>query len=131
MAKRPLLGLGSLQSEVMEIVWDRGEATVAQVHRQIASRRDVAYTTVLVALQKLEKKGWLTHRSEGRAYVYRAARSRETVRGGIVRDLVERVFAGDPQQLVLTLLDEHAWSDDDLAQLRRTIEQRRKEHRRG
>ena len=65
------LGLGSLQSEVIEIVWELGEATVNQVIKRIAQRRPVAYTTVLVAMQNLERKKWLTHRSAGPAYVYR------------------------------------------------------------
>ena len=57
--KSPLHGLGSLQTEVMEIVWDNEEATVSQVHDIISRRRKVTYTTALTAMQKLEKKGWL------------------------------------------------------------------------
>ena len=72
--KRSLYGLGPLQAEVMEMVWDLGEATVSQIHEQILRRRKVTYTTALVAMQKLDKKGWLTHRREGRANVYKPAR---------------------------------------------------------
>ncbi len=64
---KALHGLGSLQTEVMDLVWQQKEATVAQLVEKICRRRTVTYTTVLSAVQKLEKKGWLKHRSEGRA----------------------------------------------------------------
>ena len=57
MGKRHFSGLGKLQAEVMELVWQRGEATVAELVEEISQRRRVSYTTVLVAMQKMEKKG--------------------------------------------------------------------------
>src|SRR3970040_113931 len=103
MSGRSIHGLGKLQAEVMEIVWDRGEATVTQVVRQNETQRPVAYTTVLVAMQKLEKKGWLKHRADGRAYVYRPARSRQQVHGRILRDFLKTAFDGDPRLLLSSL----------------------------
>ena len=79
-----ILGLGSLQSEVMELVWAKKEATVAQLVEAISEQRSVTYTTVLSAVQKLEKKGWLEHRTEGRAYVYRAVKEKEDVGADLV-----------------------------------------------
>jgi predicted transcriptional regulator len=126
---KPLHGLGQLQSEVLELVWQRGEATVSDVVKQLGRRRAIAYTTVLVAMQKLEKKGWLTHRSEGRAYVYQPARSRETAQAGAVSEILDVVFGGDPKLLVTGLLDARPWSAAELADMRRLIEQRRKGER--
>ncbi len=94
MAKKTFHGLGTLQSEVMEIVWQRGEATVAAVVEAISKRRTVAYTTVLVAMQKLAQKGWLKHRAAGRAYVYTPARTREQASGGVRFDLAEVTLRG-------------------------------------
>lgn len=121
-----ILGLGSLQSEVMELVWARNEATVAQLVEAIGKRRSVTYTTVLSAVQKLEKKGWLKHRTEGRAYVYRAARKKVDVGGSKLRELLSTAFSGDPRLLLSSLIDEARLSDADLAELRKLIDERRK-----
>src|SRR5687767_6069635 len=120
-------GLGELQAEVMEIVWSKGEATVAEVVEVIGRRRPVTYTTVLVAMQKLDQKGWLKHRSVGRAYVYSPRRSREQVHGGLLKDFLQSAFGGDPRLLLSHLLDAHPMSEEELDDLRRLIAQRKKE----
>lgn len=129
MPRKTLPGLGDLQAKVMEFVWDRGEATVAEVAEHFSRRRTTTYTTVLVAMQKLEKKGWLTHRAAGRAYVYRPARSREHAQAGVLAEMLDSVFAGDAKLLVSQLLDARPWSPEDLTQMRALIEARRKEKR--
>ena len=127
MKPRSVHGLGELQAEVMELVWDSGEATVTQIVEKISERRPVTYTTVLVAMQKLAKKGWLTYRTQGRAYVYRPARSRDQARGSLVREILKSAFEGDPRLLLISLLDEASPGDDELRELRGMIEKRRKE----
>lgn len=114
----------------MEIVWELGEATVAQVHERVALRRKAIYTTVLVAMQKLEKKGWLKHRREGRANVYAPSRSREKTQGSLLKDVLRQVFEGDPHVLLSSLLDQHPMSDEELASLKKLIDARRREKRR-
>ena len=66
MSKQPLDQLGKLQREVVEAVWDLGEATVRQVWERICPKKDLAYTTILAAMQRLERSGWLRHRVEGK-----------------------------------------------------------------
>jgi len=122
-----ILGLGSLQSEVMELIWDQDEATVAQLVKAICKRRTVTYTTVLSAVQKLEKKGWLKHRSEGRAYVYSAAKKRTDVGKRRLRELLKTAFSGDPKLLLSSLMDETRMSDEEMSELRKLIDERRKE----
>jgi BlaI family penicillinase repressor len=129
MRHKTLHGLGELQAKVMEFVWDRGEATVTEVAEHLGRRKPVVYTTVLVAMQKLEKKGWLTHRAAGRAYVYRPVRSRATAQAGLLAEMLDAVFGGDPKLLVTQLLDARPWTPDELAQLRKLIDARRKEKR--
>jgi BlaI family transcriptional regulator, penicillinase repressor len=126
---KPLHGLGSLQSEVMELVWVQGEATVAQLFETIGARRRITYTTILSAVQKLERKGWLRHRAAGRAYVYYPVRDRLQVGGRTLRDLLRTAFEGDPRLLLSSLLEDTKLSDEDLKELRKLIEQRRKEIR--
>ncbi len=93
---KSLHGLGELQSEVLQWVWQRGEATVADVVGHLGRRRPMAYTTVLVAMQKLEKKGWLTHRTQGRAYVYQPARSQAKAQAGACARFSRRCLAAIP-----------------------------------
>ncbi len=122
MSRRAFHGLGKLQAEVMELVWQRTEATVAQLVKEISRKRPVSYTTVLVAMQKLEKKGWLQHRQEGRAYVYRPVRSRQQVHGGLLREFLNSAFRGDPRLLLASLLDENPITGEELDELRRLID---------
>jgi predicted transcriptional regulator len=126
---KPLHGLGSLQSEVMELVWRQREATVAQLLDAIGKRRAITYTTVLSAVQKLEKKGWLKHRTAGKAYVFFPARERLEVGGRTLRELLKTTFGGDPRLLLTSLLEDTRMSDAELKELRNLIEQRRKESR--
>ncbi len=127
MNRRAFHGLGKLQAEVMELVWQRSEATVGQLVDEISSKRPVSYTTILVAMQKLEKKGWLEHRQEGRAYVYRPVRSREQVHGGLLREFLESAFHGDPKLLLGSLLDENPMTETELDELRKLIDTHKEE----
>ena len=106
----------------MTVVWLPARSTAVTVNVN-------GPPTVLVAMQKLEKKGWLTHRANGRAYVYRPVRSRESAQAGLVTEMLDAVFDGDPKLLVTQLLDARPWTGQELAQLRQLIDVRRKEKR--
>src|SRR3954464_6486410 len=112
-----LHALGSLQTEVMDLVWRQSQATVAELVEAIGRRRAITYTTVLSAVQKLEKKGWLKHRTEGRAYIYYATRDRQQVGGSKLKELLKTAFAGDPRLLLASLLEDARLSDDELKEL--------------
>ena len=71
--------LGELQRQVLEIIWELGRATVHQVRDQLAEDRNLAYTTILTTMQKLEKAGLLTHERRGKIYVYQPTQSRANV----------------------------------------------------
>jgi BlaI family penicillinase repressor len=129
MAKRSLDDLGELQSAVMNAVWDLGEATVVQVRDRLASDKELAYTTVLSVLQKLEKAGWLKHRTDGRSYVYLPKRSRDDAGKSALRQFTERLFGGDPLVVFEHLLDDDRLTAAELAELRKMLERRRKELR--
>jgi predicted transcriptional regulator len=94
MPGRSLDDLGELQTAVMNAVWDLGEATVGQVRDRLAAERELAYTTVLSVLQKLEKAGWLKHRADGRSYIYTPRRSRNDAGRSALRRFNERMFGG-------------------------------------
>ncbi len=126
MSRRSLDDLGDLQKTVMEIVWTLGEASVNQVKTKLAPRK-LAYTTVLSVMQKLDKAGWLTHREEGRAYVYRPVVTRAEAGRSSLRQFIDRVCGGDPIAMFQHLLDDQELSAADLAELRKMIDKRRKE----
>ena len=120
--------LGDLQHAILRVLWDRGEATVAEVHRALDDR-GLATTTIATMLTKMEKKGVVTHRTEQRRFIYRAAIVEGEVHRGMVRDLVERAFDGSPSALVHHLLTEGEIEDDELDVLRAMIDRRERRDR--
>jgi predicted transcriptional regulator len=112
---------------IMNVLWSRSEATASEVHEALRPTHDLAPTTVSTMIQRLAKKGVVTHRSEGRQYVYRASVSRDAVQRSMVSDLVDRVFRGNPKALVSHLVSEEALGEDDLAALSALIEEHRKQ----
>jgi BlaI family penicillinase repressor len=114
--------LGDLQHAIMAVLWERGEATTADVHQALHAERGLALTTIATMLRKMEDKGVVAHRTEGRHFVYRATVSREAVRHSMVGELVERLFGGDARALVAHLVSEHEIDGADLAELRRRVD---------
>lgn len=119
--------LGDLQLAILRALWSRGEATAAEVHAELHAERGLAPTTIATMLRRLAAQGFATYRSEGRVFVYRAAIAEEEVRRAAVRDLHERLFAGDAEALVHQLLDDRELSAGELERLRALIEARAKE----
>ena len=120
--------LGELQHAVIEVTWELGEATVHQVRRQLRRNgKRLAYTTVLTAMQNLEKASWLRHRSEGKMYVYIPTRTREEADANSVRKFVERMFDGDALLMFQHLMRASKLSDEELRDLRKMIDEKRKE----
>ncbi len=128
MFKPSLDSLGELQRAVIEVVWDLGQASVHEVRDQLKRDKRPAYTTVLTALQKLEKAGWLGHHAVGKSYVYVPTRTREQAGAGSVRRLVKQVFDGDPMRMFQHLISEGNLSDSDLSGLRQLIDRQRAEN---
>lgn len=129
MIRTSLDNLGELQRAVMDVVWQRGEASVHDVRDRLSRPKELAYTTILTTLQKLEKAGWLTHRSEGKSYVYLPTRSRQQAGAGSVRRFLKQVFEGDAVAMFQHLIREGDLSEQDLREVRKMIEERRKEMR--
>lgn len=114
--------LGDLQLAIMRVLWRRGEATSADVHRTLLEDRGLAPTTIATMLQKMEKKGVVEHRTEGRRFVYRPTISEEQVRRGMVEELTDRLFGGDSSALVVHLLEENRTTAAELGEIKRRIE---------
>lgn len=124
--------LGDLQHAIMRVLWREGEATVARVQEALEGDRDRALTTIATMLVKMEKKGVVAHRSEGRQFVYRALVSEADVQRSMVGELTDLLFGGDVTALVSHLLTEQEVDDAELKRLKSLIaEHKTKERRRG
>ena len=104
-----------------------GGATVTQVHEALATERPLSTSTIGTMLQKMEAKGLVVHRRDGRRYVYRPAVREEDLRRSMVSDLVRQLFAGDPAGLVGHLVRESEIGDAELRRLRDEIARRKRE----
>ncbi len=116
------LELTELQVDILRVLWERKEASVAEVCEALQPERGLAQTTVATLLTRLERRGVVTRRAEHRTYLYRAEVSEQDVRESMVGGLTERMFAGDVTALVNHLITQHEIAPGDLARLRDMID---------
>ena len=107
--------------DVMAVLWDRGDATVAEVQESLAD--ELAYTTVLTVLRVLEEKGHVGHREEGRAYRYHPLVEREEAGASALSRMLDRVFGGSPELLLTQLVSERKLSEEELERMRRLLDE--------
>jgi BlaI family transcriptional regulator, penicillinase repressor len=122
--------LGDLQLAIMRVLWRHGEAPAAEVHEALLDERGLAPTTIATMLKKMEDKGVVEHRADGRRFLYRPTVSEAQVRRSMVGELTERLFFGDAAALVSHLLSEGDLDAGELAELRETIAVREREETR-
>lgn len=114
--------LGTLQAQVMDTLWDLGEGTVHQIRDEMEkTNKDIAYTTVLSTLQRLEKAGWTKHRTEGRIYVYIPVKTRKQTLAVSLKKIVRRIFKGNPIELVHHVLEVENVSKEDVAAIKKLL----------
>ena len=119
--KAPRLKVGDLQLRILQILWASPDASVASVHAALKPERDLAYTTVATMLRKLEDRGLVGHREDGRTYLYRAVVAEEQVGRSMTDHVVERLFEGSLAGAVSHLLRTREVSRDELDELERLI----------
>jgi predicted transcriptional regulator len=107
---------------LMRVLWEKGEASVGDVVDALKDRPRPAYNTVLTLLRILEKKGYVKHRKNGRAFIFRPVVDRTEASRNAVKTLMNRFFEGSPRLLVLNLLDDDQLSPEALKQLRQHLE---------
>ena len=112
--------LTPLELEIMHVLWETGPANVQTV--QQALKRELAYTTVQTMLNILERKGKAKRTLKNRAYFYKPAVSRKQVIGKHVNDVIERLFGGSAESLVMSLLETKHLTPEKLARLQRLLE---------
>lgn len=120
MPDRPALSRGEM--EVARVLWQLGSATVRQVHEAFPSDREIDFTTVQTYLRRLEEKGYLRVRKEGRARVYSPRVKPRTVIRETVNDLLDRLFGGDALPLMQHLIEDRGIGGSEIEQLRELLD---------
>lgn len=123
--RRELPDLTPAQGEIMDIVWGCEEVSARDVRRILSETREVARNTVRTLLERMEEKGWIKHREEGRTFLYSAAQPRQATIGQKVREIVDTVCGGSPEALVTALLDYRGLNRDELQRIRQMLHRAR------
>lgn len=119
--------LGDLQLRIMQTLWDHGPATVSQVQSQLGDGSELAYTTVATMLRKMEDRGLVTHESQGRKFIYRAAVEADDVTQSMAHDLLDRLFEGNLADMVSHLLTTREVSREELREIERLVARHKKQ----
>ena len=122
--------LSDLQLAIMRVLWDKREASAAEVQAAMQRSRPLAITTVSTLLGRLEKKGAVSHRADGRTFVYRARVSELDMRRKAISGVIRNLFRGNPSEVVGQILSERDVGEADLARMRAMIEDARSAERR-
>lgn len=118
-----------IELAILSVLWRRGPSTVRQVHDELSRREPAAYTTTLKQLQIMAEKGLVTRDEAQRAHLYAARHPGDQTRGQLVNDLLDRAFEGSASRLVLHALASRPASPDELAEIRRLLDDLQGEER--
>ena len=118
--------LTDLENEVMSVVWEDGPCSVEAVHAVVSRNRELKEATVRTLLRRLEQKGYLTHETERRAYLYRATEPSRSLAARAVRQIIDRFCQGSVEELVTGMVDAKILSKGELSRLEAFARERRK-----
>ena len=118
--------IGSVQLKIMRVLWDEQEATARRISEVISEDSPIAHSTVQTLLRQLEAKGAVIHQKKDRTFVFRPAIKEADVSRSAAQDLLDRVFRGSVSGLVAHLLDSEEVSEDEMALLKKVVEEKSK-----
>ena len=121
MPPKPSNTLTPAELRLMKILWTRGESAVADIAAAAAEEGPLAYTSVLTTVRILEQKGYLTHRQQGRAFLYSPCVAEDEASRSEIRHVLERFFGNSRERLVLSLLGDDALTAEELKRLKERI----------
>src|SRR6201986_5616030 len=104
--------------EILGVLWSRGLASVREVHEDLASTKDVGYTTTLKLMQIMNEKGLVKRDDSMRTHVYQAAVNKEKTQKHLLSKMIDSLFGGSPTQLVIQALGEHKASPEELEKIK-------------
>ena len=118
--------LGRVQLLIMQVLWEKRQATAREITDTISRQEAIAHSTVQTLLRGLEEKGAVDHKAEGRTFVFFPVVKEKQFKDTATRDLVERVFGGDAANLMAHLLSDKKVSRKEIDQIREMINRRGK-----
>jgi BlaI family penicillinase repressor len=113
--------------EILQILWSKGLATVREVHEELASSKDVGYTTTLKLMQIMHEKGLVKRDDSMRTHVYQAAVNKEKTQKHLLGKMIDSLFGGSPTQLVIQALGEHKASPEELQKIQALLDELKKQ----
>ncbi len=108
---------------ILRVLWRRGSATVREVFEDLSRNKEMGYTTVLKLLQIMTEKGLVIRNESERAHVYQSTQPQNAAQTRMVSDLAEKMFNGSAQQLVMHALNTHKASPQEMAEIRRLLDE--------
>jgi len=117
--------LSNLEQLVMDVLWERGEATAEDIRQALASRHYMKESTARTILRRLEDKGYVNHRVEGRTNIYVGREAPQGVAAKAVRQIIDRLCGGSVEQLLVGMIDHEVIDHKELETLARKIARRR------
>ena len=123
MARSKSKGPTERERAILRVLWDRGPSTVREVHETLAKRSDTGYTTTLKQLQIMAAKGLVARDESVRSHVYRARLNEERAQRQLVRNLLDHVFGGSAEKLVMHALEAKRAKPEELAQIRKLLDE--------
>jgi BlaI family penicillinase repressor len=120
-----------LELEILKVLWDDSPLPVREVRSRLEHKagRPLAHSSVITMLNIMHRKGFLRRRKEGKSFLFSPKLNKETVTGGMISDLLSRVFDGSPSAMMLNLLETADLDADEIADLRKLITRKAKEQK--
>lgn len=122
MPRKPSETLTEAELRIMQVLWQKGPATVQQILDALPGPTALAYNTILTTIRILERKGYVEHAKDGRAHVYTPLVAQEEATRSAIRQLVNRFFRNSHEDLVLNILEDRGVDPEELERLRRMLE---------
>lgn len=107
--------------EILQVLWEKGKASVREVHEELVRTKDVGYTTTLKLMQIMHEKGLVTRDDSAKVHIYQAAVSKEKTQKHLVGKMIDNLFAGSPAQLVMQALGNHKTSEHELEEIQKLL----------
>lgn len=112
--------------EILQVLWQKSQATVREVHDELSRSRDIGYTTALKLLQIMYEKGLVTRDDSSKTHIYQPAVSREKTQKQMVGKMISTLFSGSPSELVMQALGNHKASEAELDEIQKLLDNLRK-----
>jgi len=113
--------------EILQVLWQKGRATVREVHDELSKSRDIGYTTALKLLQIMFEKGLVSRDDSSKTHIYAPAVTRERTQKHMVGKMIDTLFSGSSSELVLQALGNHKASPKELEEIQRLLDHLKKE----